>query len=182
VIHEDASLWVVITQTQIKPPEGDSATRQLSKPTKDTILVGDILAELLEYGGISSTTPPALYIWRNERGVERRIEIKTFEQFLTLFGIGTYQIYIADPVVDNIDPEKFTLNSLSITLSYLGDSNWTEPRIQTDEEEITPDYAQDFNAKVKGRAQKIAKKGQGALTIISILLDLYSTIKHLTGS
>ena len=149
---------------------------------RNPVLLCDVLAELLEYGGILSETPPVLYVWRAIAGIERRIEVKTFEEFLNIFGLGTYQIYVANPNIDGIDPEKFTVNSFSVIISYLGDGKWSTPRIQTDEEEITPEYAENFKVTAMERAKKMAKKGEGALTILSLFLDFYKMLKGLAGS
>lgn len=145
------------------------------------MLVSDIVAALLENGGIRSRTPPVLYLWRDTGRVVRRIEIKTLEEFLSVFGVGTYQVYIENPDIDYVDSEKFRVNSLSIVTSYMGDGKWSEPILQTDEEEVTRDYSRDFKAKATRRAERIAGKVQGTLTILSILYEAYKIIRGIRG-
>ena len=111
----------------------------------------------------------------------RRIEIKTLEEFLSLFGVGTYQVYIENPEIDYIDSKRFKVNSLSIVTRYLGDGKWSEPVIQTDEEEVTRDFSRDFKAKATRRAARIAGKVQGTLTILSILYEAYKIIRGIRG-
>jgi hypothetical protein len=151
-------------------------------PKRSNGLISDILAELLDYGGIKSAAQPHLFLWRQSGNVARRVEIKTVKQFLNLFGVGTYQIYVENPEIEGVDPENFAINSLSITTTYSVEGNWSEPRIQTDEEEITPDYIKDFNRKAKDRAKRIASKAQGALTILSLMMDAYKIIRDFSGS
>jgi|SRR6267143_109916 len=150
-------------------------------PSRNPVLVSDIVAALLENGGIRCTTPPSLYLWRDSGRVVRRIEIKTLEEFLSLFGVGTYQVYIENPDIDYVDSKKFKVNSLSIVTSYLGDGKWSEPKLQTDEEEVTRDYSRDFKAKAIRRAERIAGKVQGTLTILSILYEAYKVIRGIRG-
>jgi hypothetical protein len=150
-------------------------------PSRNPVLVSDIVAALLENGGIRSTTPPVLYLWKDSGRVVRRIEIKTLEEFLSLFGVGTYQVYIENPDIDHVDSKKFRVNSLSIVTSYTGDGKWSEPILQTDEEEVTPDYSRDFKAKATRRAARIAGRVQGTLTILSILYEAYKIIRGIRG-
>ncbi len=150
-------------------------------PSRKPVLVSDIVAALLENGGIGSATPPSLYLWRDSGRVVRRIEIKTLEEFLIVFGVGTYQVYIENPHIDYVDSRKFKVNSLSIVTSYLGDGKWSEPILQTDEEEVTRDYSRDFKEKAKRRAARIAGQVQGTLTILSILYEAYKIIRGIRG-
>ena len=143
---------------------------------RQPLRVSDVIAMLLENGGIRSKAPPVLYLWRESGRVVRRIEIKTLEEFFSLFGVGTYQVYIEKPEIEYIDRRKFRVNSLSIVASYLGNGKWSEPMLQTDEEEITEDY-RDFKAVAKRRAVKISKKLQGALTVLSMLYEVYKIIR-----
>jgi len=150
-------------------------------PSRKPVLVSDIVAALLENGGITSRTPPVLYLWKDSGRVVRRIEIKTLEEFLSLFGVGTYQVYIENPDIAYVDSKRFRVNSLSIVTRYLGDGKWSEPILQTDEEEVTPDYSGDFKAKAARRATRIAGKVQGTLTILSILFEAYKIIRGIRG-
>ena len=150
-------------------------------PSRNPVLVGDIVAALLENGGIRSTTLPVLYLWKDSGRVVRRIEIKTLEEFLSLFGVGTYQVYIENPEIDYVDSKRFRVNSLSIVTRYQGDGKWSEPVIQTDEEEVTRDFSRDFKAKATRRAARIAGKVQGTLTILSILYEAYKIIRGIRG-
>ena len=63
----------------------------------------------------------------------------------------------------------------------MGDGKWSEPILQTDEEEVTPDYSGDFKAKAARRATRIAGKVQGTLTILSILFEAYKIIRGIRG-
>ena len=150
-------------------------------PSRTPVLVGDIVAALLENGGIRPTTRPVLYLWKDSGRVVRRIEIKTLEEFLSLFGEGTYQVYIENPEIDYVDSKRFRVNSLSIVTRYQGDGKWSEPVIQTDEEEVTRDFSRDFKAKATRRAARIAGKVQGTLTILSILYEAYKIIRGIRG-
>src|SRR5437667_12760421 len=90
-------------------------------------LVGDIVAAPLENGGIRSTTSRVLYLWKDSGRLVRRIEIKTLEEFLSLFEVGTYQVYIENPEIDYVDSKRFKVNSHSIVTRYIGDGKWSEP-------------------------------------------------------
>ena len=150
-------------------------------PSRKPVLVSDIVAALLENGGITSRTSPVLYLWKDSGRVVRRIEIKTLEEFLSLFGVGTYQVYIENPDIAYVDSKRFRVNSLSIVTRYLGDGKWSEPILQTDEEEVTRDYSGDFKAKAARRATRIAGKVQGTLSILSILYEAYKIIRGIRG-
>src|SRR5438132_14249545 len=114
--------------------------------SRKPVLVGRIVAALLENGGIRSTTSPVHYLWKDSGRVVRRIEIKTLEEFLSLFGEGTYQVYIENPEIDYVDSKRFRVNSLSIVTRYQGDGKWSEPVIQTEAEEVAAAFSGDFKA------------------------------------
>lgn len=151
---------------------------------KEPVKLCEIIAELLAYGGFETSTPPVLYVWLGEGLTERKVEITTFDQFLNIFHEGTCQVYIANPTIDYVDSEKVTVESLSVTLCYMGNSDWSEPHVQTYEEEITPTNfsMETFKAAAKERSKKIGEKVRGALTILSLVLELYRTIGRLSGS
>ena len=146
------------------------------------IHVSEILALLLENGGIRCTTPPVLYMWEDSGKVARKIEIKTLPEFLSLFGNRTtYQVYVERPSIGYLDRGRFAVKSLSIVTTYRGGGKWSEPRIQTEEEEITRDYSRRFREKAGRRAVTIGKRVQSVLTVLSILLEAYKILEELKG-
>ena len=106
---------------------------------------------------------------KTQFGIERRIEIHTVNQFVKNFGTGLYQIYVTNPEISGIDPESFKVTSLSITIAYNDDGTWSEPNIQTWEEEISPEYKDNFDKLAQERALKIAGKIKDVLLLITQL-------------
>ena len=105
--------------------------------------------------------------WKTQLGIERKIEIYSVDQFLKNFGPGMYQIYVNNPEITGIDPEVFKIRSLSITIAYNDDGTWDEPNIQTWEEEISPDYTDDFDNLAQERSLRIADKIKDVLLLIT---------------
>ena len=146
-------------------------------------MICDVLSELLEYGGITNETPPVLYFWQPDGDIEKRIEIKSFDQFFNTFCEGRYQVYLEYPILEYIDTEKISITSLSITVAYSGSGDWSEPRVQTIDEEITQAYSgDDLGSWAKVRANKIAEKVKAALTILSLFIELYRSTRGTSSS
>lgn len=135
------------------------------------VTIPQLLYTILSLAGIRCNENPSLTVWKSQLGMERKLEIVSMEQFVKTFGEGVYQIYVKNPEISSIDPEPFKVKSLSITIAYEGDNVWSEPEMQTEEEEITPDYMHDFANKAFDRAGKITSKVKEGLLILSVLVN-----------
>lgn len=138
----------------------------LVEPDKNMVALPQVLYTILKLSGIKCKENPTLIAWKTQLGVERRIIIHSVEQLMKVFGPGLYQVYVKNPEVSGIDPETFKIKSLSITIAYEGKGKWGEPFIQTDEEEISPEYANNFNKLAKERSIKIALKIKDVIVTI----------------
>jgi hypothetical protein len=139
-----------------------------------------IMYELLEYGGIiCGEEVTRLYLWRVQGDVPVRKEITTLEELLTTFGPGTYQIEVNDPTIEGIDPESYMLGVFIVEINYLPSGKWSDPRIHTETEDLPPDYVKDGAIdveRVEKRTRRLAKKVEGAMTLLSIFADFYQTV------
>jgi hypothetical protein len=142
-----------------------------------------ILEELLDYGGIiCGVEKPKVYIWRVENNVSAKHEIVTLQELMDTFGPGTYQIELSNPSIEGIDPVPYKIGSFYVEISYLSGRTWGRPHIQTETEEIPPDYATDDKInleRVKARSERLANKIEGAMTILGIFADFYHDFSSL---
>jgi len=141
----------------------------LGTKDKNLVSVPQVLYTILKLAGIECKENPSLIAWKTQLAIERQIEILTVEQFIKNFGPGLYQIYVKNPEITSIDPEAFKVKSLSITIAYQDDGGWGEPHIQTEEEEISPRYMDNFNELAQERAIKIANKVKDVFIIVAQL-------------
>jgi len=151
--------------------------------------MSEVLAELLEYGGIicKKEETPKLYRWEPEvEGRTKRIEITTFAKFMETLDSGKYQFETQNPSIEGIDPEPFLVETFIVEVDCVKSGNevkFSSSRVHTDTEEIMPSYAKDTGfdeQKVKARSQKMGKKIEGALTLLSILYKACQVIKELS--
>ena len=158
-------------------------SKQASPPNE----MSEILAELLEYGGIICENElPELSLWKPEEGRKtERLKITTLEMFMRTFCSGKYQVEIKNPHIEGIDPERFSVETFIVEvtckISEDGSASFSSPCIHTDFEEIMPSYTTDSELneqKVKDRSEKMGKKIEGALTILSIFTWYTSAIKR----
>jgi hypothetical protein len=142
-----------------------------------------ILEELLDYGGIiCGDEKPKAYVWRVENNVHVKHEIKNLQELMDTFGPGTYQIELSNPSIEGPDPVPYKIEFFYVDISYLSGRNWGRPHIQTETEEIPPEYAADDKIileKVKARNERLANKIEGAMTILGIFADFYHDVSYL---
>jgi hypothetical protein len=141
------------------------------------------MEEVLDYGGIiCGEDKPKVYIWRVENNASVKHEITTLQELMDTFGPGTYQIELTSPSIEGIDPVPYKIGAFYVEISYLSAKTWGRPHIQTETEEIPPEYATEGEinlAKVKGRSERLANKIEGAMTILGIFADFYHDISSL---
>lgn len=142
------------------------------KKDKNVVSVPQVLYTILKLAGIRCKENPIMIAWKTQLAIERKIQINSVDQFIKNFGVGIYQIYVKNPEISGIDPETFKIKSLSITIAYEGDGVWSDPTIQTEEEEISPMYADNFNELAKERSLKVASKIKDVLITIVQLWDI----------
>jgi hypothetical protein len=135
-----------------------------SKP----LLVRDVLAPLLELGGIKSSKGITFKLYlQSEFGV-RSITIGTYRMFLhTLGTTATYQLVVEEPIIEGLDVQPFKITYMTIEAEYDEKNGWTNPRIHTEEEEIWPE-SRDF----KERAMQVATKIMRALEILVLMKEI----------
>ena len=139
--------------------------------------------ELLDYGGIiCGDQKPKVYIWRVENNVSVKQEIRTLQELMDSFGPGSYQIELLNPSIEGPDPVPYKIEYFYVEISYLSGRTWGRPRIQTETEEIPPEYAADDKIileKVKARNERLTNKIEGAMTILGIFAEFYHDVSSL---
>ncbi len=156
---------------------------KLIKKDKNIVSVPDVLYTILKVAGITCKENPSMIAWKTQLGIERKIEILSVDQFLKNFGPGMYQIYVNNPEITGIDPEVFKITSLSITIAFNDDGTWSDPNIQTWEEEISPEYTEeDYDKLAHERSLKIADKIKDVLLLITKLWLYGGSGENVSGS
>jgi hypothetical protein len=143
-----------------------------------------ILEEILDYGGIMCTEgeKPRAYVWRSVNNRSEKHEITSLQEFMDTFGVGTYQIELSNPRIEGIDPVPYKIGLFYVEIAYLAGGTWGRPHIQTETEEIPPEYASGGQidlGKVKARSERLANKIEGAMTILGIFADFYHDVSSL---
>ncbi len=136
------------------------------------VTVPELLYTLLALGGIKCKDLPSLYVGRTVLGVEHHIKIETMGQLIKNFGVGMYQIFVTHPEISGIDTKTFRIKTLSINIAYEGKGKWSEPFIRTEEEEITPEFADDFKKLAHERAKKVALKLKDAALVLYQFINI----------
>jgi hypothetical protein len=142
--------------------------------------MGEIVAELLKFGGIDCKEDlPKLNLWQTIEGKTQKIELSSLDEFMRMFGPGTYQILVSKPEVDGIETEEFSITNFIVEITLTVPGRWERPQVHTEEEEIWPSHMRNGEIdleKMAIRSRKLGEKIEGAMTILSLFCDVVKQV------
>lgn len=121
-------------------------------------MMSEIVKRFLAIAGITCSKP-SMTVWFGGPAASWKISIDTFERFLTIVTSNRhieYQIDAEDPEIASFDLGSFKLSYLSIIVPYDPKTGWGKPRVQTEIEEISPEYS--TTDRIKERAFAFAER------------------------